>query len=89
MNEPEQIFSDAVIRAVDSGNKIHAIRLLREETGLGLKDAKQAIDALVRERHGEAQAQAPMTEIGGAGDMVKLIVAIVIIFFIYQFFFAG
>ena len=45
MNESEQIFSDEVLQAVDSGNKVQAIRLLREQTGLGLKDAKHAIDA--------------------------------------------
>lgn len=30
---------------IDANKKIQAIRLLREATGLGLKDAKEAIDA--------------------------------------------
>lgn len=38
--------SDAVMRAVGNGNKIEAIKLLREQTGLGLKEAKDAIDTL-------------------------------------------
>ncbi len=41
-------FSKAVLSAVDEGRKITAIKLLREERGLGLKDAKQAIDRLER-----------------------------------------
>ena len=43
-----QPFSDAVMQAARSGNKIEAIKLLREQTGLGLKEAKDAIEALPR-----------------------------------------
>jgi ribosomal protein L7/L12 len=89
MNESQQIFSDEVIQAVDSGNKVQAIKLLREQTGLGLRDAKQVIDELARERRGREPIDAPMTEIGGAGGMIKLIVAIVVIFLIYRMFFSG
>ena len=35
---------------IDSKKKIRAIKLLRDATGLGLKDAKQAIDARIRRR---------------------------------------
>jgi hypothetical protein len=34
-----------VREALQRGNKIEAIRLLREHSGLGLKEAKQAVDA--------------------------------------------
>ena len=34
-----------VVAALQGGNKIEAIRLLREATGLGLKEAKDVIDA--------------------------------------------
>ncbi len=34
-----------VLAALQRGNKIEAIQLLREHTGLGLKDAKDAVDA--------------------------------------------
>lgn len=34
-----------VLAALREGNKIEAIRLLREHTGLGLKEAKDAVDA--------------------------------------------
>ena len=35
----------SVVAAMQSGNTIEAIKLLREQTGLGLKDAKDAVDA--------------------------------------------
>ena len=59
--------SDDVIAAVDAGRKIEAIKILREETGLGLAEAKGVVDQLAREREGAAgAAHAPMQEVGGA-----------------------
>ena len=37
-----------VINAINSGNKIMAIKAYRERTGVGLKEAKDAVDALAR-----------------------------------------
>jgi hypothetical protein len=37
--------SEEVKRLADAGDKIGAIKLYREQTGLGLKDAKDAVDA--------------------------------------------
>ena len=34
-----------VVQLINGGNKIHAIKLLRERTGLGLAEAKDAVDA--------------------------------------------
>ena len=34
-----------VVEAMRAGNKIEAIRLLREQTGMGLKEAKEAVEA--------------------------------------------
>jgi len=41
----------AIGAALSAGNKIEAIRLYRKATGAGLKDAKDAIDAIVAEKH--------------------------------------
>jgi ribosomal protein L7/L12 len=35
-----------VMEALQAGNKIEAIRRMRESTGMGLKEAKEAVDAL-------------------------------------------
>lgn len=89
MDDREYPYSDDVLAAVDSGKKIEAIKRLREETGLGLKDAKHAIDALARERQGDAVAATHMSEEGGAGAMIKLILVIAIVLGAYFYFFAG
>ena len=36
---------DKVVEALKRGNKVEAIKLLREQTGVGLKEAKDAVDA--------------------------------------------
>ena len=38
---------DKVVEALKRGNKADAIKLLREQTGVGLKEAKDAVDAAV------------------------------------------
>lgn len=88
MDDREYSFSDDVLAAVDSGRKIEAIKRLREETGLGLKDAKHAIDTLARERRGEPSIAANLPEEGGAGGVVKLVIAIVVVLAVYFYFFA-
>jgi ribosomal protein L7/L12 len=42
---------DRLSAAIAAGRKIEAIRLYRESTGTGLKDAKDAVDALERQQH--------------------------------------
>jgi ribosomal protein L7/L12 len=43
----------AVAEALRKGNKVEAIRILREKTGLGLKEAKAAIDRFAGHSMGE------------------------------------
>ena len=47
--------ADPVLEAIRAGMKIKAITLYREHTGVGLKDAKAAVDAMIAElrRNGE------------------------------------
>lgn len=81
-------YSDDVLTAVDNGRKIEAIKRLREETGLGLKEAKHAIDALVRERQGNPAVNSTMPEEGGAGSAIKIVILIVAVLAVYFYFFA-
>jgi ribosomal protein L7/L12 len=47
IGEPSETWaSDGVRRLVMDGNKIGAIKLLMEETGMGLKEAKDIVDRL-------------------------------------------
>jgi len=82
----EAPYSDAVLQAVDAGRKIEAIKLLREETGLGLKEAKDEVDRLVQQRQpGGQQDIAPLQEQGGADAVIKIIMAVLILFAVYRF----
>jgi hypothetical protein len=74
--------------ALDNGRTIEAIKLLRQETGLGLKEAKDAIDALARDRREESNVVS-MSEEGGASGLIKLLVVIAILLAGYFYFFAG
>ena len=89
MNYRDVEISDEVIVAVDGGRKIEAIKILREQTGLGLADAKHRIDRLARERRDQSAAMPSMAEEGGAGGMIRMVVVIVLILGAYFYFFAG
>jgi len=86
MEEKDRRYSQAVLRAIDAGRKIDAIKLLREETGLGLKEAKQEIDQLAIIRRPES---ATLPEQGGAGAVVIIAVVGLVLFAVYRFFFAA
>ena len=89
MNYNDLEISDQVIAAIDAGRKIEAIKVLREESGLGLKEAKDVVDSLTRTRRGESGATSGMVEEGGAGGMIKMVVVIAVILVVYFYFFAG
>ena len=81
-------YSDDVLAAVDSGRTIEAVKRLRAETGLGLKEAKHAIDALARERQGNPAAAANLPQEGGAGSVIKIVILIGAVLAAYFYFFA-
>jgi len=89
VNYTDTNISDDVVAAVDAGRKIEAIKILREESGLGLKEAKDVVDSLTRSRRGEPGRTAALPEEGGAGGMIKLVVLIAIILGAYFYYFAG
>lgn len=55
-NNPSPLPEDVRL-ALGQGNKIEAIRLLRESTGLGLAEAKQAVEAGALPERGLTDAQ--------------------------------
>jgi len=89
VDEQQFSVSEEVLAAVEAGRKIEAIKILREETGLGLADAKHVVDSLVRERRADPAIPAGMVEEGGAGSVIKMVVVIAIILGLYFYFFAG
>ncbi len=81
----EQELSPEIYQLLAAGRKIAAIKLIREETGLGLAEAKELADALSGHSEADALPQA-MKEEGGAGGFLAIAVAILIAFLIYVFF---
>jgi ribosomal protein L7/L12 len=51
IREPEPEAPARVLHELSAGRKIQAIKVYREATGVGLKDAKDAVELLAR-RHG-------------------------------------
>jgi len=71
---PEQVISQ--IRA---GRKIQAIKLLREARGIGLKEAKQAVDAYMRENPSPQQPKS------SGNGLVLIVSGLLIAYLVYQF----
>lgn len=73
----------SVTDALQRGNKMEAIKLLRGKSGLGLKEAKDVIEAAARaanaKRDGLSPGQVPKA-VGGYGWFIGLIVASVVIY---------
>ncbi len=66
---PASTADNEILELLRSGNKIAAIKLYRERTGGGLKDAKEAVEALGR-AHGISTPQG--VGCGGAATMLLL-----------------
>jgi hypothetical protein len=75
-----------VAAALQLGNKIEAIRLLREETGLGLKEAKDLIESFEKRRGAESTVPSP-GEVGKSSSSLWLAVALVALAAIGYYFF--
>lgn len=50
MAESSQGLPAAAVDAVSKGNKIEAIKIVRQERGIGLKESKEAVEAYLAER---------------------------------------
>ena len=76
---------DTVQHALAQGNKIEAIRLLRDHAGIGLKEAKDRVDALdvSRQRHAEGLAPGEMSRKTGAMTWVAVAAIVALIAFAY------
>ena len=68
----------AVAAALRKGDKLEAIRLMREKGGLGLKEAKDAVEAYGREQGAADYHRAPgeVPRRGGAGWLIFVLVVV-------------
>jgi len=73
-----------VIRAIEQGRKIEAIKLLREHTGLELKESKEWIDTYERQYPGSI---APMRK-GDSNMGIPIIAFLIFAWLLYRFLFS-
>ena len=74
MSQPHFSLPDNVLAALAAGNKMQAVRLLREQTGLGLHEAKDAVESYVP--HDGAHGNHPaFNHSTASGDLPHMVVA--------------
>ncbi|HVZ46245.1 MAG TPA: ribosomal protein L7/L12 [Ramlibacter sp.] len=79
--------SPAAVAALQQGNKIEAIKILREERNIGLKEAKDAVDDYVRS---QPALQAAMAEARpGLPSVFWIVVVAALAALAWRFFFKG
>lgn len=85
MENNKQAFSIEVIEAIKSRRKLEAIKLLRNETGLGLKEAKEAIEAYI-ENNAELKEAMNANKTSGLSQeaIVQIIVVLIILLVVYK-----
>lgn len=81
----EQSLSEAVVAAIRQGRKIEAIKLLREETGLGLKESKEAVEAY-EHRHPAMASQAGPKADSTFGRLLVIAALVAAAVAIYRYF---
>ncbi len=79
-----------VLAAISSGNKVQAIRLVREHTGLGLGPAKRIVEAIEKSQNATTPGSMPeFTEVGGSRGLLVIVAACVVAWLLYQWLVAG
>lgn len=71
-NEPREL-PRAAIKALEKGNIIDAIKAVRTERKLGLKESKELVEAYI-DRHPEIQSKLKISKSSGFGCFVVLLV---------------
>ena len=79
-----------VLVAVAEGRKIEAIQLLRQHSGMGLRQARRLVDTLERARGTPKPGDLPhFTEVGGTRGLVVIVVALLLAFVLYELLVGG
>ena len=69
----------AAIAALQEGNKIQAIKLVREATGLGLKESNDLVSAYIASRPELAERFGAMAERGRRGCLLVIAIAAAVV----------
>ena len=82
----EQELSPEIYQLIAAGRKIAAIKLIREETGLGLAEAKHLAEAIAGHDVADVPPPPQMKEEGGIGGILAIVVAVLMAYLVYVFF---
>ena len=74
-----------VVAEIQANRKVNAIKLLRKQQGLGLTEAKAAIDTYIENNSDSITSTTPEEE-GGIGRILVLIIGVSIIVGVYMYF---
>lgn len=77
-----------VMHAIRQGRKIEAIKRLREATGLGFANAKVLVDKAAREHGRKAGTPGLVEERASLGKLLKALLLVVVVFYLYREFLA-
>ena len=83
MDTPAPELPAEVVAAIHAGRKIDAIKQLRAEHNIGLKEAKEIVDAYIEGHPGLEKTRGPKTETG-LGRLVLIGVVIAVLYFLYR-----
>jgi hypothetical protein len=77
-----------VLRAIEDGRKVEAIKMLQEATGLGLANAKVLVDRVSRTHGPKKPVYSAADPSNGAGKLLASLVAVMVLATAY-FFYVG
>ncbi len=69
-----------VVSALQDGRKVEAIKLLRKQRGIGLKEAKEIVDSYCEEHGLSSSSQA-----SGAGGLMLVGLLLVVGYLVYRY----
>lgn len=75
-----------VIRAIEQGKKIEAIKLLREATGLGLANAKVLVDKAARQHGVPGRSSGFIEEESNVGGLLKALALVLAAYAFYHYY---
>lgn len=82
----EESLPPEVMRAIEQGRKIEAIKLLREATGLGLANAKVLVDKASRQHAPKIAHPRMVDESGNLGRLLKTLLFVALAFALYRYY---
>lgn len=76
--KPDEQLTVSAISALHSGNKIEAIKILRMEKGIGLKEAKESVEEYIK-IHPEIQEQINRSQAESLRGCLPWLIVIILI----------